>query len=254
MNICTWNINGVRARADQILELLEAEKPDVVAFQELKAAPEQIPAHVRDLEGYSSFWHGAPGGYSGVSLHVRKESMPDVRFDHPPFDMETRIVTAETDTIVVASVYVPNGGKDYDAKLDFLGDLSAWSRAIIGNGRSLVLCGDLNVAMEEIDVHHSQRDEEAIGQRSDERELMKGLLQTGLVDVARHLHPDDDHFFTWWPYWKAARQRNLGWRIDYILATPDVVGPGAMCEVRRSFGTSDHAPVVASLTTAVRGR
>ncbi len=111
-----------------------------------------------------------------------------------------------------------------------------------------MLSGDMNVTRGDLDVHPSQKTEGAIGQRPDERALFEKILSRGLVDVARTLHPDDARMFTWWPYWKAARQRNLGWRIDFVLATPGIAKRATSCVVQREFGSSDHAPLVVEVS------
>ena len=128
MKIATWNVNGIRAREAQVREWLAADRPDAVCLQEIKAKPEQIPELLFETEGYWCYWHGA-GGYSGVALHLRKElCAARPTFGHPAFDYETRIVTADIGDLTIASVYVPNGGKDYAAKLRFLEGLSAAGR------------------------------------------------------------------------------------------------------------------------------
>src|SRR5688572_21486116 len=128
MKIATWNVNGIRARAAQFCDWLERERPDVVCLQELKAQADQVPpacAH----QDYHVFWHGLRA-YSGVSLHISKSFFPEApKFEHPSFEMESRIVTAQLGGLVVASVYVPNGGKSYPAKVEFMKQLAAWTRA-----------------------------------------------------------------------------------------------------------------------------
>src|SRR5205085_3353037 len=123
MKIATWNVNGIRARQQQVLELIDSEQPDVVCLQELKAKQEQVPETLCNLAGYWCYWHGA-AAYSGVGLHIRKDRCAlHPAFAHPQFDHETRIVEAQIDNLVLASVYVPNGGKDFDAKMYFLSAL-----------------------------------------------------------------------------------------------------------------------------------
>jgi exodeoxyribonuclease III len=242
LRIATWNVNGIRARETQLCDWLEREQPDILCLQELKAETAQIPARCQ-LPDYHVFWHGLRA-YSGVSLHVRKSLHADPPlFSHPDFDMESRIVQALVGDTVFASVYVPNGGKDYAAKVAFVEHLAEWARQTCAQGRQLVLCGDINIARGEIDVHPRER-KQVIGQRPEERELFARLLGTQLVDVARELRPDDDTMFTWWPPWRNMRQRNIGWRIDYILATRDIASRATECAVLRDVGTSDHAPVV----------
>ena len=158
--------------------------------------------------------------------------------------MESRIVTAQVGNVVFASVYVPNGGKDYQVKVDFLNSLGRWAREIHSDGKELVLCGDLNVAHTDLDVHPRERKPGLIGQRSEERELFASLLDVGLVDVTRALDPDNQRLFTWWPPWRNMRQRNIGWRIDYILASKPIADRVTECVVLADIGTSDHAPVM----------
>jgi exodeoxyribonuclease-3 len=243
MKIATWNVNGVRARQGQVCEWLAAERPDVLCLQELKAEAAQVPAQCGPAD-YHVYWHGLRA-YSGVSLHVRKDAFDaPPAFSHPDFDMESRIVVATVGTLLLASVYVPNGGKDYAAKLGFMTRLAQWARAVHDSGRLLVLCGDMNITRTDLDVHPRERKPGSIGQRPEERELFERLLGGHLVDVQRALDPDNPDLFTWWAPWRNLRQRNIGWRLDYILASPSIAQRAQRCVVQREFGTSDHAPVV----------
>jgi len=245
VKIATWNVNGIRARQAQVQEFIDREQPDVLCLQELKAAIDQLPVWLIDLEGYWCYWHGGKG-YSGVSLHVRGATCaerPD--FQHPDFDYEHRIVTARLPQATVASIYVPNGGKDLPAKMRFLDAVDAWAAQCERSGAPLILCGDLNVARSDLDVHPKERKPGAIGQLPDERALLERIASRGLVDVHRALHPDDAELFTWWAPWRNLRQRNIGWRIDYILATSAIAARASSCVSQREVGTSDHAPVVA---------
>ena len=246
MKVATWNVNGIRAREAQVREWIARDRPDAICLQEIKAKPEQIPAMLFESEGYWCYWHGA-GGYSGVALHVSKDLCPERPvFAHPEFDHETRIVTAQIGEITVASVYVPNGGKDYPTKLRFLESLERYAKERRAKGGELLLCGDLNVARTDRDVHPKERKAEAIGQRTDERQLFEKLLAQGLVDVGRSLDPDNEGLFTWWAPWRNLRQRNIGWRIDYILASESLANRATSSAVEADVGTSDHAPVVAT--------
>jgi len=245
MKVATWNVNGIRARQAQFCEWLERERPDVVCLQELKAEPGQIPEQCK-VADYHTFWHGMRA-YSGVSLHIRKGAFEtDPVFAHPEFDMESRIVQATLGNVILASVYVPNGNKDYPAKIDFVRRLIAWAKRVRAEGHELVLCGDMNITRSEMDVHPRERKPGIIGQRPEERDLFSELLQ-GLVDVGRQLDPDNAGLFTWWAPWRNMRQRNIGWRLDYILASPSMAARAQTCVVQRDFGTSDHAPVVMTL-------
>jgi exodeoxyribonuclease-3 len=243
MRIATWNVNGIRARQAELVEWLRQDRPDVVCLQELKAELAQIPEVCR-LEDYWVYWH-CLRGYSGVSLHVRKDLVErEPEYSHPEFDMESRIVQVDLGNTVLASVYVPNGGKDFEAKLNFLTRLIAWTRQLHQDGRELVLCGDMNIARSEIDVHPKERKPRAIGQLPEERELFQELLGEHLVDVGRALDPANENLFTWWAPWRNLRARNIGWRLDYVLASKAIAEQAASCVVLKDVGTSDHAPVV----------
>ena len=245
MKVVTWNVNGIRAREAQVAELLAREAPDLVCLQEIKAPPDKVPAALHPLAGYHGLWH-AQSAYSGVSLLVREQRVDGVpRFEHPPFDVETRVVAAQVGGVTVASLYVPNGGKDLDAKLRFLEALDAWASEAQAGGRPLLLCGDLNVTREPRDVHEKERRAGAIGQRDDERALLARLLSRGLVDVGRAVDPENAALFTWWPPWRGLRQKNVGWRIDYVVASEALARGARRCVVLPEYGTSDHAPVVA---------
>jgi exodeoxyribonuclease III len=154
----------------------------------------------------------------------------------------------EVSAFTVASVYVPNGGKDFPAKLRFLDALDAYAAAFEQSGRPLVICGDLNIARTDRDVHPKERKPNAVGQRPEERALLERLIGRGLVDVARALEPGNDELFTWWPPWRQMRQRNIGWRIDYVLAGTALAARATACPVERDVGTSDHAPLLATFT------
>jgi len=246
VKIATWNVNGIRARQAQFCEWLARDRPDVVCLQELKAERAQVPPQC-ELDDYHVYWHGLRA-YSGVSLHVRKDAFEAApAFSHPEFDMESRIVQAAIGSRLFASVYVPNGGKDYPAKLAFMKSLAAWARRLHAEGRSLVLCGDINIARSDIDVHPRERKPGLIGQRPEERELFEELLGGELVDVGRAFDPGNANLFTWWPPWRNMRSRNIGWRLDYVLASKPIAARAESCRVLADFGTSDHAPVVMTL-------
>ena len=245
MKLVTWNVNGIRARQTQVQEFLDHEKPDVLCLQEIKASIDQLPVWLFDLEGYWCHWHGGKG-YSGVGLHVRKDHAPErPAFHHPSFDFEHRIVTARLPHATVASIYVPNGGKDFAAKMRFLEAMDAFAAESQASGSPLVLCGDMNVTRTDQDVHPKERRPGVVGQRPDERAVIEQILSRGLVDVHRALDPDNSELFTWWAPWRNMRSRNIGWRLDYIFASHALASRATSCQVQREFGTSDHGPVIA---------
>ena len=249
LKIATWNVNGIRARQTELQTLIEKEQPDVLCLQEIKASLDQLPVWVCELEGYWCYWHGGKG-YSGVGLHVRKETFPErPAFHHPDFDYEHRIVTAQLPAFTIASLYGPNGGKDFPAKMRFLESLDLFAAEHEASGRPLVLCGDFNVAPTDMDVHPKERKPNIIGQRPDERALIARIVGHGLVDVHRQLEPENADLFTWWAPWRNMRQRNIGWRLDFVLASRALADRAVSCVVQREFGTSDHGPVIAVFDT-----
>jgi exodeoxyribonuclease-3 len=247
MRIATWNVNGIRAREAQLLSWVAEDRPDIVCLQEIKATPDQVPPMLAQVAGYWCYWH-CERAYSGVALLVREGLVAERPAVAPPaFDFETRIVTAAVSGVTVASVYVPNGGKDLPAKFRFLESLERFADEHRARGEPLVVCGDINIARLEIDVHPKERKPKAIGQLPEEREAFERILSRGLVDVGRALDPVNEGLFTWWAPWRNLRQRNIGWRLDYVLASEALAGRAARCEVRAQVGTSDHAPVVADV-------
>jgi exodeoxyribonuclease-3 len=152
-------------------------------------------------------------------------------------------VTAELENIIFVSTYVPNGGKDFPAKQVFLTELDAFAAHAEQAGKQLVVCGDLNVAREPRDVHPSLQRPEQIGQTPGERSQLERLIGRDLVDLSRQFYPDDDRLYSWWAPWRNMRQKNIGWRLDYVLCTRTLAAKATECTVLREFGTSDHAPV-----------
>ena len=249
MKVATWNVNGIRKRQGELLEWVEREKPDVICLQEIKATIDQLTFDLRDIEGYWGHWHGGKG-YSGVALLFSKTFAPvGPSVIHPVFDFEQRVCSATVATtvgeITFASMYVPNGGKDFPAKMGFLEGIDTWAAEAQAAGRQLVICGDLNVARSDMDIHPKERKPNQVGARPDERALFEQILTRNLVDVGRAMEPDNENLFTWWAPWRNLRQRNIGWRIDYVLASSSIAAKVKRIVVQREVGTSDHGPVIA---------
>jgi exodeoxyribonuclease III len=249
MKIATWNVNGIRARQEQVLEWVQRDQPEIICLQEIKAAREQVPQALCEIAGYWCYWHGERA-YSGVGLLIRRDldtGAPEFR--HPDFDNETRIVVAQVQNFLVGSVYVPNGGKDFAAKMRFLEAMENYAADCRSRGLDLVLCGDMNVTRTDMDVHPKERKLNIIGQRPDERALFEKVMESGVMtDMGRALDPENDQLFTWWPPWRNMRQKNIGWRLDYVLASQAIASRIAKCYVLPDLGTSDHAPVIAEIS------
>jgi exodeoxyribonuclease III len=255
MKIATWNVNGIRARDAQLHEFIEREQPDVLCLQELKASLEQLPVWLCQIEGYWCYWHGGKG-YSGVGLHVRKDAFPDTpAFQHPQFDYEHRIVTAQLPALTVASIYVPNGGKDFEAKMRFLDALELFAADHEASGRPLILCGDFNVARTDMDVHPKERKPNAIGQRPDERALLERVIGNGLVDVHRKMEPETSAGAWIW----CSRARRSRTRLSRapcsVSLVPATTGPSSLCSERHTPETASdrvHPFVTTHLHPAAR--
>ena len=252
VRVTTWNVNGIRARFGEVSELCRRTRPEILCLQELKATAAQVPEPLTGLPDYTSLWHGGPGGYSGVSLHLRRSlcgpaAAPAPAFAPPEFDVQHRAIEVALGALRVMSVYVPNGNRDLPGKLRFLEAMIEHVRAAHRAGHLLLVCGDLNVARTDADVHPRMRRVGAVGQRPEERALLQGILDQGLVDLGRAFAPDDEGLFTWWPPWRQERQNNRGWRLDYVLASAPLASAARGCRVLADHGTSDHAPVEAEL-------
>lgn len=246
LKLTTWNVNGVRARKDELPLWIEQQRPDVLCLQEIKAGADKVPEALACHPDYWCYWHGHKG-YSGVALLLAKARFPvEPRFEHPAFDHENRIVTARAGELTIASVYVPNGGKDFAAKLRFLDALERYVAEAEEREQPLLVCGDLNVAREVRDVHPSLQKPDQIGTTPDEREVFERILSHGLVDLSRKFEPENDRLFTWWAPWRNLREKNVGWRIDYVLASHLLAERAASCFVSREFGSSDHGPLTAT--------
>jgi exodeoxyribonuclease III len=155
-------------------------------------------------------------------------------------------VRTASGAVTVASIYVPNGNKDFPAKMRFLEAMDAYAASYAGAGRLLVMLGDMNVARTERDVHPKERKPRAIGQLPEERALVERILAHGFVDLGRAMDPDNDGLFTWWAPWRNMRERNIGWRLDYAFVSEPLAARATSCVVLKAVGTSDHAPVIAT--------
>ncbi len=251
MRVVSWNVNGLRACAKKgFVDVLRRSDADIVGLQEVRAFPEQIPDEVRHLDGWHIHWSPAERpGYSGVALFSRQPPKRiETSLDEPRFDVEGRVQIASFDRLTVINAYFPKGsGKDRDNsrvpyKLDFY--RAVFDRARKRRRRQPVLViGDYNTAHQEIDLARPKDNVKNSGFLPEERAEVDRLLEDGWVDTFRHLHPEEAGHYSWWSQRGGARARNVGWRIDYVLASP-----AAMKRVREAFiwpavMASDHCPV-----------
>lgn len=251
MRIVSWNVNGLRACAGKgFLDFLTTCGADVVGLQEVRAFPAQLPPTVRAPDGWhATFVAAERPGYSGVALYSR--TPPDeveTSLGQPEFDAEGRFVMGRFGALRVASVYFPKGsGKDRDNsrvpyKLAFYAAVLARIQAARADGPVLVM-GDYNTAHCSIDLARPKTNQNASGFLPEERAELDRWLAAGWVDTFRRQHPEAPGHYTWWRQWGDARAQNVGWRIDYVLASPE-----AAARVRDAFiwpdvTGSDHCPV-----------
>lgn len=254
IKITTWNINGIRARKDALEAWLAANKPDIIFLQEVKADASKIPQTFHSLDGYCAFWNGSTfkPGYSGVGVLVKNELsklLGTPEFSIPDFDVENRLVQASFGSLVLIGIYTPRGDSDdhYAIKLQLLETLKSYSTSLIEKKNEVLICGDMNVAHKNIDVHYSQNKPNATGLRPAERAAIDTLIGAGLSDIVRDLHPNEDKLYSWWPYWKGARERNLGWRIDCFYVTEKLASMTKDAKIDAEEKSSDHSPVTITI-------
>lgn len=250
LTITTFNVNGLRARADAVRAIWDDLKPDILCLQETKCLLEQVPAVVSGLPNTIQSFNAGPPAYSGTGIVVRAGAIAEpIRFETPTFDAEGRALAMHWGDRTLVTLYMPNGGKDYLAKLAFYDALTDWARAALADGRKLWLTGDMNVAHTDMDIHPRDLRRADIGVRPEERAKVDALLELGLRDEFREAFPEDGERFTWWPYWREMREKNRGWRIDYHLVSPNF---GSVLDVRTHLPKtgSDHAPVSADVELA----
>ena len=248
MRLISWNVNGIRAvHKKGFLEWFESEQPDVLCLQETKAHESQLPTALRQVEGYGA-WFSTPErkGYSGVGLYTRHEPR-SVSFGLgvERFDSEGRTVVADFDDFVLLGIYFPNGKRSaerlrykmefYDAFLDYVGNLRQ-------DGRNVVVCGDVNTAHKEIDLARPKENEKISGFLPKERAWMDIFLEQGYVDTFRRFNQEPGNY-SWWDQMTRARDRNVGWRIDYFFTDADFAPRLTDAFILPNVMGSDHCPV-----------
>jgi exodeoxyribonuclease-3 len=247
----SWNVNGLRACAKKgFLDVLASSGTDVMLLQEVRAFPEQLPPEVRVPEG----WHAAfaPAerpGYSGVGVYSR--TVPDrieTQLGEDRFDTEGRYMAAHFGRMVLASVYFPKGsGRDRDNsrvpyKLDFYRAVFERIEQLRRRGPVFV-AGDYNTAVEEIDLARPKTNRKSSGFLPEEREEMRRWFNAGWVDTFRRSHPEESGHYSWWRQFGGARENNVGWRIDYVLASPSAARRVSDAFIWPEVTGSDHCPV-----------
>ncbi|MGB5473671.1 MAG: exodeoxyribonuclease III [Gammaproteobacteria bacterium] len=254
MKIATWNVNSLKVRLPHILDWLNAAEPDVLCLQETKLTDENFPADAIRAAGYHVVYSGQKT-YNGVAI-ISKTEASDVITDIPGLDdPQRRILGATIDGIRVLNLYVVNGQEvgsvKYDYKLHWLGKVADYIREQLKSHRQFVTLGDFNIAPEDRDVHDPEAWRERILCSTPERQALQKIIELGLSDVFRRFEQEEGSF-SWWDYRAAAFRRNMGLRIDLILASQALAGKCTACSIdrepRRMERPSDHAPVVAEFS------
>ncbi|XP_052810457.1 DNA-(apurinic or apyrimidinic site) endonuclease-like [Mya arenaria] len=247
--IASWNVNGIRAWMDKGgLSYLTDENPDVLCIQETKCATEDIPSDVK-VPGYYDYWSSAEkAGYAGTAIYSKTEPIKiTYGLGIPKHDDEGRVITAEFDKFYLVTSYVPNAGRGlprlpYRAKewdVDFRNYLNNLNKT-----KPVVMCGDLNVAHEEIDIANPKTNKKSAGFTAEERQGFTDLLAEGYIDSFRELYPEEKGAYTFWTYMGNARGKNVGWRLDYFVLSEKLRDDLCDNVIRKDVMGSDHCPIV----------
>ncbi len=253
MRIISWNVNGIRAVEKKgFIDWIRAESPDALCLQETKARPDQLSDELKapvDADGqvYKSFWASAKKpGYSGTAIYSREEPR-DVRvMGVDDFDAEGRVIQADFPAFTLISAYFPNSqdaGARLDYKLAFCAAMLQTCDDLVAKGRHLVLCGDYNIAHTAIDLARPKDNEGNPGYLPEERAWMDKFTAAGYADTFRLLHPGLKDQYSWWSYRQRAREKNIGWRIDYHCVDQSFMGQVTASIIRPDVLGSDHCPV-----------
>ncbi|MBF0215897.1 MAG: exodeoxyribonuclease III [Candidatus Omnitrophica bacterium] len=252
MRIISWNVNGIRAAAKKgLIEWFRKESPDILCLQETKALPEQVNGMDILPEGYYAYWNNPERkGYAGVAVFT-KEKPREVLYDfgEGSFDTEGRALVAEYKDFTLINVYFPNGGMGPERlkyKLDFYEEFLRYVDSL--KVRIIVIAGDVNTAHKEIDLARPKENEKNTGFLPEERAWMDKFISHGYVDTFRHFNKEGGNY-TWWDYKTAARERNVGWRLDYFFVTEKMLPRVKRAFIMPEVQGSDHCPVGIELLT-----
>ena len=252
MKLYSWNVNGIRAAERKgFLDWLDQTQPDILCLQETKARVDQLGSSLIEDHGYHTYWHSADkAGYSGVATFCKEEPyfvQEGLGIDR--FDSEGRVLITEHENFLLYNIYFPNGQKDdirLNYKLDFYDELLPIVNDQVENGNNVIITGDWNTAHHPIDLARPKENEKTSGFMPRERERIDTYISHGWVDTFRYFHAESDRY-TWWTYRFGARERNIGWRIDYFFVNETLVEQLVDAEIHPDIMGSDHCPVSLTL-------
>lgn len=249
MKLISWNVNGIRAVAKKdFFEQIKRLNPDVLCLQETKAQDDQVVETLKELEGYHVYSNSAvKKGYSGTAIISKTKPLTVFSdINNHEYDQEGRVLTAEFEDFYLTVVYVPNSGSELK-RLDYR---QAWDAEFLTYLKKLeekkpvIVCGDLNVAHKPIDLAHPKANyNKYAGFMQEEIDGMDNYIKAGFVDTFRHFYPDKEKAYSWWSYRGGARDRNVGWRIDYFLVSTPLIKKVKKAEILPEEHGSDHCPV-----------
>ena len=252
MKLYSWNVNGIRAAERKgFLDWLDQTQPDILCLQETKARVDQLGSSLIEDHGYHTYWHSADkAGYSGVATFCKEEPyfvQEGLGIDR--FDSEGRVLITEHENFLLYNIYFPNGQKDdirLNYKLDFYDELLPIVNDQVENGNNVIITGDWNTAHHPIDLARPKENEKTSGFMPIERERIDTYISHGWVDTFRYFHAESDRY-TWWTYRFGARERNIGWRIDYFFVNETLVEQLVDAEIHPDIMGSDHCAVSLTL-------
>ncbi|HDS03795.1 MAG TPA: exodeoxyribonuclease III [Firmicutes bacterium] len=248
MRLISWNVNGLRAVYKKgFEEWMARDEADILCVQEIKALEEQFPIALREMNGYELFIHSAERkGYSGVACWAKEKPREVIRhLGEAAFDQEGRVLGLVYDSFTLFNIYFPNGkasAERLDYKMRFYDRILAEAAHLKKNGRAVIICGDVNTAHQAIDLARPDENSSVSGFLPEERAWIDRLLEEGFIDTFRHFQPEAGHY-SWWDYKTRARERNVGWRIDYFFISEDLLPRLKKAFILKDVYGSDHCPV-----------
>jgi len=248
MKLLSWNVNGIRA-ADKkgLFDWLKKESPGILCLQEIKALPDQVPPHLRNTPGYHVFWSPAERkGYSGVVTYTKIRPLSvKTGFGIDKFDKEGRILITEYPSFTLFNIYFPNGKQGQerlDYKLKFYDTFLSYADNLKAKGKNIVVCGDFNTAHKETDLARPKENEKISGFLPIERAWIDTFIDHGYVDTFRYFNKEPNQY-SWWDMKTGARERNVGWRIDYFFVNKEFLSNVKKAFILQNVLGSDHCPV-----------